>query len=232
MNTISNPNIRIKTFPNEQWKFVKNDAILDNSYLVSSMARVYSLISNRLLHPTKHSQGYLALTMLRKKAPDNPLSEYGTRYKKVLLHDLVGVAFVKNPCPGVYTVINHIDGDKRNNLPSNLEWVTQKMNVEHAYRTGLQHAASQPGLTNPNSRYDEIMIHWMCFLMENYGTTTAARLFVESFPQFKPKSVYKYMQTKLKAGYLYQDIASRYDIHAGSKIERTTGRLNKNDIRI
>ena len=51
------------------------------------------------------------------------------------VHDLVAVAF-NGPKPKGFTV-NHIDGNKRNNVPSNLEYITLRENTLHQHRTGL-----------------------------------------------------------------------------------------------
>lgn len=52
-----------------------------------------------------------------------------------LVHRLVAKTWVPNPQD--LPVINHLDGVKTNNHPSNLEWCTQKENMQHAHRTGL-----------------------------------------------------------------------------------------------
>jgi len=58
-----------------------------------------------------------------------------------LVHRLVACQFVPNP--NDLPLVNHIDGKKFNNLPSNLEWCTHLENEEHATRTGLKARGSR-----------------------------------------------------------------------------------------
>lgn len=51
------------------------------------------------------------------------------------VHKLVALAFFGAP---MGRDVNHIDGDKRNNNVSNLEYCTRSENAKHAYSSGLK----------------------------------------------------------------------------------------------
>ncbi len=52
------------------------------------------------------------------------------------VHQVVARAWIPNPNNDPQ--VNHVDGVKINNHPSNLEWATNRENVLHAYKLGLQ----------------------------------------------------------------------------------------------
>lgn len=71
---------------------------------------------------------------------------------KKLIHRLVAETFIPNPKN--LPEVNHKDGDKKNNILSNLEWVSKLENEEHAYDTGLKKSgrSSIRGVTWCNTR--------------------------------------------------------------------------------
>lgn len=72
-----------------------------------------------------HVDGYL-LTSLWKRGSVTYIS----------IHRLVGIYFVHNPHPRKYTHVLHKDNDPRNPYFKNLEWGTQKKNIQHAVSCG------------------------------------------------------------------------------------------------
>lgn len=53
-------------------------------------------------------------------------------------HRLIALAWCINENPYDNSIINHIDGNKKNFHASNLEWITYSENANHAYRTDLR----------------------------------------------------------------------------------------------
>lgn len=57
--------------------------------------------------------------------------------KNKKIHQLVAAAFLPKPKYARNLEINHIDANKNNNSVTNLNWVTRKQNMRHAWDMGL-----------------------------------------------------------------------------------------------
>ena len=87
------------------------------------------------------------LGTVRSARTGKPLKDNETdRYSRVklyknlkgkcfMIHRLVASAFCENPDGKPF--VNHIDGDRKNNKASNLEWCTASENEIHAHKMGL-----------------------------------------------------------------------------------------------
>lgn len=113
---------------NEEWR----DAVgYEGIYSISSLGRVRGDSSNghypigRFLKPERARGGYARVVLCTQR-----------KKKHFPVHALVAAAFI-GVCPEK-NVVNHKDGIKLNNRPSNLEYCTQKQNVRHAIETGLR----------------------------------------------------------------------------------------------
>ena len=62
--------------------------------------------------------------------------------KSELLHRIIALCFLPVP-PPEKTQVNHIDGNKSNNVVSNLEWATPRENIGHTYTDLGREATSQ-----------------------------------------------------------------------------------------
>lgn len=75
------------------------------------------------LKTQKHHSGYYYVLL----KIDNKMVWYP-------IASVVGKMLVPNPNPNEFRELNHIDEDKSNNTPQNLEWCTHKHNCEHGTR--------------------------------------------------------------------------------------------------
>ena len=118
-------------------------------YTIDTEGNVYSLRSSRYLHPSL-SNGYEFVRLYNK------LNKKGRSHK---VHRLVAQQFLDNP--ERKRCVNHLDGNRRNNRLSNLDWVTHKENKQHSIEvlgTALSGFRSNFSKLNENS---VVAIHYL-----------------------------------------------------------------------
>ena len=119
----------------EVWKDIKGYECL---YQVSNCGNVRSLdryvehysgskrlMKGRILKPVINPYGYFQLV----------LSKDG-KLRSVRVNRIVAMAFIPNPKNK--RTVNHINGVKTNNSVNNLNWMTYKEQLNHAFDTGLK----------------------------------------------------------------------------------------------
>jgi len=111
----------------EEWRSVPGWG-----YEASDAGRLRNGTTRRLLLPSVTDRGYEKVTF-----------QENYRRKTVRVHRAIYEAWF-GPVP-VGLQINHLDGNKRNNAPGNLEAVTNKQNILHAIASGLWACGSKNG---------------------------------------------------------------------------------------
>ena len=118
----------------ESWKDITN---YEGYYQISNNGKIKSIrrvilggrhgkrtVNERILKNVITQCGYLKVT-LRKNNID----------KTFVVHRLVAEAFIPNA--ENKPQVNHIDGNKTNNILNNLEWNDRFENMKHAFKNGL-----------------------------------------------------------------------------------------------
>ena len=94
---------------------------MSNKGRIKSLERISlqnHLIKEKILKQSENGYGYLVVNLCKNR-----------KAKNCLVHRLVAEAFIPNP--NDYPVINHRDETPFNNCVENLEWCTQKYNINY-----------------------------------------------------------------------------------------------------
>lgn len=126
----SQNNFEWSDFIEERWVPVYG---YEDEYEVSDHGHVYSKRLGRNLKSYVNENGYVVVALYNGKGRG------GQRLHKV--HRLMMLSFY-GPDPD-RPIVNHIDGNKRKNILSNLEWTTSRENNLHAVKTGLRDPAKR-----------------------------------------------------------------------------------------
>jgi len=147
----------------EIWKDVVG---YETIFIISNMGRVFSKRTNKILKQGKVKSGYSVLS---------------TRVEGVCkcfrIHRLVAMAFIDNL--NDLPEVNHKDGNKNNNIVSNLEWVTGKENVQHAFKMGLNKAKKR--IKNSGSKLTEEQVEFIIKNAKKNGGKYSSRELGEMF---------------------------------------------------
>lgn len=164
----------------EQWKPCNTEYNPDLGYEVSNFGLIRD--KNKNFIPIYESHGYRVFYYLDKYFAKQ------TRMKAV--HRAVAEAFIPNP--NNYTLVNHLDGNKYNDIVVNLEWASPSMNTEHAFLQDL----------NRNVTYTEKQVRTACILMSTTDTPQIAISMITGIDRKTLSDIYR--------GRRWRHISSQY----------------------
>ena len=116
--------------------FVVAKLYANTDYAISPDGHIFTIKTRKLVIPYSDEFGYQRVNVRHYK----PHTDNRSIYER--LHRLLCMTF--KPCDFPHLLeVNHIDGNKLNNSLDNLEWVTQRQNLDHAWVNGLRLLPSQ-----------------------------------------------------------------------------------------
>ena len=123
-----------------------------SSYTVDEDGNIYSYKSNKFLKTRVDISGYVTIN----------IQDDSGRNRTKMVHRLVAEAFIPNP--ENKPEVNHIDGNRKNNCLTNLEWCTHGKNIQHSYKLENRSAL---GENNAKCKTNEKIVNEICIHLEN-----------------------------------------------------------------
>jgi hypothetical protein len=153
----------------EIWKDIKG---YEGLYQISNLGNIKKLrfinnITNKEkvfdIKPQLINSGYYKVVLYKNG-----------KYKNKTIHRLVAEAFIPNPTNK--PVVNHKDGNKKNNNVENLEWCTYSQNNKHAYKNNLMKpfAKGKFGSNNPKAKKVNMLDKKTNKLIKTFGSLIEA----------------------------------------------------------
>lgn len=130
---------------------MKSKIIYDN-YTIYENGDIYNKYNKKMVS-VDNGRGYLSLGL--------QIEPKGKRVYKAV-HRLLAEAFIPNP--NNYSDVNHIDGNRKNNCLTNLEWCTHGKNIQHSYKLENRSAL---GENNAKCKTNEKIVNEICIHLEN-----------------------------------------------------------------
>lgn len=120
--------LSLEDFDGEEWRPVVG---YENYYLVSNYGRLKSITRHTTdsLGRNSFHCGRIAKVSVNKGGYANYRICVECKLIPVLVHRLVAAAFIPNP--NMLPFVNHLDENRLNNNVSNLEWITNKDNINY-----------------------------------------------------------------------------------------------------
>lgn len=121
-------NLSLEDINGEIWKDIED---YKGIYQVSSFGRVKSLdrvnidryFKGRILKQYREKLGYCRVSLIKNG-----------KTKNFLVHRLIAFAFIENPNPEKFDMIDHKNGVRYDNRIENLRWLNNRENVTDGYR--------------------------------------------------------------------------------------------------
>ena len=149
----------MENLSNEIWKDIIG---YEGLYQVSSLGRINSLKTKRILKPVKTSFGHTKIKLSKDK-----------KVRTFLIHRIVAECFLEHI--NGKEIVNHINSIQYDNRVENLEWCTVQENVHHAIKHGnMNPVVSQTARANAKKSRSKKVINILTGDIYN-SITDAAR---------------------------------------------------------
>ena len=190
---------KFKEFDDEEFKFLVYPDVIQYKYVISSYGKLFTFVNMNRKCVFYDKDGYerTSISVIKNGIKKSIL---------VGIHRLVAYTFCTKleGCD----VVNHLDGNKRNNKYTNLEWTTPLGNTRHALRTGLQ---CNSGPNCPSAVYTENTVRTICQMFEDGYDNFEIYKYITNHECVEDRAVYALIHS-IKTGKRHKDISSEYDI--------------------